>query len=225
MNIVGCGYRDWALEIFRNIGRQENVNMSVLTSPSSVTPSVLDGLRPDLVLFYGWSWIVPRDIVEKYLCLCLHPSPLPEYRGGSPLQHQILANERMSAVSIFRMAEEMDTGPLCFRESFSLDGTMDDIFRRITFIGIRATKTIISKLRNDSLRFWPQKTDGEVKTHQRRKPHESEITIDEIRNSPARCLHNKIRALADPYPNAFIVCGDGRKLYLTKAFIEEGEEP
>ena len=50
----------------------------------------------------------------------------------------------------------------------------------------------------------------------RRKPNDSEITIDEIQNNTAEYLHNKVRMLTDPYPNAYIKCKDGSKLYITK---------
>ena len=43
----------------------------------------------------------------------------------------------------------------------------------------------------------------------------SEIKIDEIKNCTAKELYNKIRSLQDPYPNAFIKCKDGTKLFIT----------
>ena len=71
---------------------------------------------PDLVLFYGWSDIIASEIISEYSCLMLHPSPLPKYRGGSPIQNQIINGEVDSAVSIFLMDEGIDTGPICDRK-------------------------------------------------------------------------------------------------------------
>ena len=48
---------------------------------------------PDIVLFYGWSWKVSEKLINKFDCLMLHPSPLPKYRGGSPIQNQIRSCE------------------------------------------------------------------------------------------------------------------------------------
>ena len=45
--------------------------------------------------------------------------------------------------------------------------------------------------------------------------------IDDIKTNNAKQLYNKIRCLQDPYPNAFIVCGDGKKLYLKLADYEK----
>ena len=50
----------------------------------------------------------------------------------------------------------------------------------------------------------------------------SEITIEELENCTVKELYNKIRCLADPYPNAFIKTKDG-KLYITGAKYEEDD--
>ena len=49
----------------------------------------------------------------------------------------------------------------------------------------------------------------------------SEFDFDDIKTNNAKQLYNKIRCLQDPYPNAFIVCGDGKKLYLKLADYEK----
>ena len=48
----------------------------------------------------------------------------------------------------------------------------------------------------------------------------SEIKIEDFNNFTAEELYNKIRALQDPYPNSFVVCKDGTKLFLTHSKCE-----
>ena len=48
----------------------------------------------------------------------------------------------------------------------------------------------------------------------------SEIKIDDIQEFTASQLHDKVRALQDPYPNAFITCKDGTKLFLKNTEVE-----
>ena len=55
----------------------------------------------------------------------------------------------------------------------------------------------------------------------RRTPKQSEITFEELSRSNAKDIYNKIRALQDPYPNAFLRFKDGSKLYLTKSHYEK----
>ncbi len=120
VNVVGFAYRDWAWNILHHCGQQPGVDMAIFRKPEKVTLENIQRYNPDIVLFYGWSWKVPSEIIKRYLCLCLHPSPLPKYRGGSPLQHQILNGEAMSAISIFRMIDEIDAGDLCSQVLFPL---------------------------------------------------------------------------------------------------------
>ena len=97
----------------------------------------LDQENPDLVLFYGWSWKIEESVIDNYRCLMLHPSPLPKYRGGSPIQNQIINGETSSAVTIIEMTNELDAGDILAQEKFSLDGNIADILKKITRIGTR----------------------------------------------------------------------------------------
>jgi len=219
LRVIGCGYRDWSIRIFNYIKKIDEIELIVLTSPKVVTFEIINAINPDVILFYGWSWIIPDEIVNKYLCLCLHPSLLPKYRGGTPIQHQILAGEKNSAISIFKMTKNLDAGPLCFQEEFSLDGDISEIFKRISNIGLKATREILEKIKTNTLTFSPQKEE-DWPIYKRRKPHESEITIEDIRTLSAKQLHDKIRMLTDPYPNSYLICGDGEKLFITSSHLE-----
>ena len=58
-------------------------------------------------MFYGWSWIVKEKIYNNFLCLGLHPSKLPEYKGGSPLQHQIIDGKKRSSVTVLKLTKQL----------------------------------------------------------------------------------------------------------------------
>ena len=68
-----------------------------------------EAINPDLILFYGWSSIIPQFILDSFTCL-IHPSRLPEFR--SPLQNQIIRGVSDSAVTIFKMTMTLDAGPI-----------------------------------------------------------------------------------------------------------------
>ena len=171
--------------------------------------------QPDIILWYGWSWIIPASIVEQYDCICLHPSPLPQYRGGSPLQNQILNGEKNSAVTIFKMSSGLDEGDIIRQIPMSLKGNIENIFSRMTTLGFGATCDFLKNGYN----LKPQ--DHSAATlFKRRKPSDSEITLDEIQNQTREYLYNKIRMLTHPYPTAFIKDKDGKRLYITSAHID-----
>lgn len=217
MRIVCVGYRDWALRIYKNIHSSHHQILTI-SSKSDLAFQRVREFAPDFVLFYGWSWMVGDDFLQSFRCLMLHPSPLPRYRGGSPIQNQIIQGELVSAVTIFLMEESLDSGPIYAQEPFSLEGDLSDIFDRIVDIGTRLTKVILC---GDII---PKPQDDSTATYcQRRKPEESEITLLEIQTSTAEYIYNKIRMLQDPYPSAFIIGSDGKKVFINSASIESGD--
>ena len=152
-----------------------------------------------MIFFVGWSWIVSEEIINKYKCICLHPSPLPKYRGGSPLQHQIINGETESAVTLFEMDNGIDTGDILFQKTISLEGNLSDIFIRIINVGCIGIREIV----NGNYESVKQ-DENKSSFFNRRKIKMSEITTDDIQKYTAKELHNKIRALQSPYPNAFL---------------------
>jgi len=208
-----CGYRDWSMFIYDNLHVKGSDEIKLAKNTEEMQ-EVLKSYEPDYIFFIGWSSILEKNMVDKYYCICLHPSPLPLYRGGSPIQHQIIRGESESAVTLFKMDEKIDHGPILFQKKFSLNGSLDEIFHRISMIGIEAVQNIINCASQGNLLQEEKQDNSKSSYYRRRKPHMSEIKISDFSNYTASQIYNKIRALQDPYPNAFIKCKDGSKLYI-----------
>lgn len=212
LKLLFCAYRNWALEIVEAFKQYEY--KLIQESDKNSIAVIAETFHPDYIFFLGWSWIVESSIVERYKCICLHPSPLPLYRGGSPIQHQILNGETMSAVTLFRMDSGLDTGDIYFQESISLEGELTDIFKEIVEKGIIGINAIL-----DGAKSYPQ-NHSLATTYRRRKPSASEIRSEDFSLYTAKELANKVRCLQSPYPEPFIICKDGTKLYLHKVSYE-----
>lgn len=233
MRIGIIGYRDWAVKLGAEVDwRVKHTGIEWLAKSrvtvNSVAPEVSDGF--DVTFFVGWSDMVPKEYYTERLSLVLHPSPLPKYRGGSPLQHQIIDGQTTSAVTLFKLDEQypgVDEGPIAIQVPFSLEGELSDILSRLTRVGTEAILTLLRMTDPDKpdlgLTFIPQ--HGPSAPLKRRKPEESEISAGDFLAFSARTLHNKIRALQDPYPLPFVTCGpDKRRLYILKTRAETDEE-
>ena len=211
MKILCVGYRDWAIKIYTNLKKRRK-NIFLHYTKSYLEKKILK-VNPDIILFYGWSWIIKKKIFKNYDCFMLHPSPLPKYRGGSPIQNQIIRDEKNSAVTIFKVNEIIDGGDIYFQKKILLTGSLSEIFERIIKEGTKGTLKILNKKKNKT-----KKQNHNIATYfKRRKPQQSEITVKEIKEKPAKYIANKIRMLDDPYPNAFI------KLKNKKLFIKKFE--
>lgn len=217
MRLACIGYRPWALNIYAKLKKAfPSYNFLMQASKEEYNEHEILQFGPDLILFYGWSDIISDDLVKTYKCLMLHPSPLPRYRGGSPIQNQIIRGEIDSAVTIFRMDAGVDTGPIAKQEYLSLGGSLDEIFHSIESIGYKLTKEILL----NGLALETQDHNA-ASVFSRLSPKMSEITVEELSKSSSLYLSNKIRMLQDPYPNAYLKTCDGKKLVFKLVAIED----
>lgn len=224
MLVAIVGYRAWARKLYHHLLVNEPslsysnvVNYYFATSTDEVTDNT------DAVLLVGWSEIVPECFYTGQPTFVLHPSKLPEYRGGSPIQHQIIDGLTESAVTIFKLDtdhKEVDSGPIATQVPYSLDGTLTEVLQNIAMAGARAVRSMFRDLADGTLTLTEQDHGLAVRVR-RRKPEESEITPKELATADAVYLYNKIRALQDPYPVAFIRTIDGKRLCLTGAELCE----
>ena len=245
-------YRKWAFDIFLAVVSELSINSApdqviLIATPNSeydlslVPPSVkvyiskgsdnaaiaelIASNKIDVAFFYGWSWIVDERVLNSCICLCLHPSMLPLYRGGTPLQHQIIAGEEVGGVTIFQMQKGIDNGDIYRQRTISLIGTLDDIFIRIVCVGIELTTRFVEDIKIGPVTFIPQIGLDTHKVYPRRRAEQSEILKSDLLLLTRKNLINKIRALATPYPNAYIQFNDGKLVLEIASIFELDEEP
>lgn len=240
-------YRSWAFQIYESLSKSSNIchvpllcttrdaEFDVNSVPKETQVHYVDGeLREqlndllktndiDIVFFFGWSNIVPRSVYENNICICLHPSALPEFRGGSPLQHQIISGLNESMVTIFKIGEGLDAGDIYRQYPLSLRGHLYEIFARLSDIGILAAQQIISDYNVGKLAFKAQSNLDAYPPYKRRKPEESEIKLADLSTMTTVKFLNFVRALADPYPNAYIKVGTKKILIKSAELVSTPE--
>lgn len=217
--VLFCSYREWASQIIKSV--EKNYKKSIEFSKASTKDELLTNIKKenfDLIFFLGWSEIISASIVNNNFCICLHPSLLPKYRGGSPIQNQIINGEEESGISFFKMDENIDTGPTIYQEKFNIkDIDLDEVFNSIVKSGVNGLDFILKKLVSDDEIPLVKQQENEATFYKRRTEEMSEIQLEDFNKFTSKELHNKIRCLQDPYPNAFIRCKDGSVLYLKKS--------
>lgn len=215
--IVFVSYRDWANRIVEAL-KEDGHEVLHVSTKAGLTRAAVDAFAPDLFFMAGWNWFVPAELYEEYLIIGLHPSLLPKYRGGSPIQNQIIAGERVGGVSLFQLTEKFDEGPLYGQEQMPLDGHLDEVLDRITSTGLK----LFRKLVTDYPDLKPVLQDHSQATLvKRRTPEESELSAEKIASMTAGELYDFVRCLEDPYPNAFLRGKDGKKLLIKRAELEK----
>ena len=86
-------------------------------------------LEPDLLVVVAYGQIIPRSVlsIPKRGAINVHASLLPRHRGAAPIAHAILAGDRETGVTIMRMDEQLDHGPILTMRSTPIDGSEDAV--------------------------------------------------------------------------------------------------
>ncbi len=86
--------------------------------------SIISNFEPDLLLVAAYGQIIPKDILDipKLGSINIHGSLLPQYRGASPIQSAILNGDQETGITLIKMDEKMDHGPMIAREKLYLTG-------------------------------------------------------------------------------------------------------
>lgn len=123
--------------------RCENVN-----DPAFVER--LRGFQADLgiVIDFGQKVLEPARSAFRARCVNLHGSLLPKYRGAAPIAHAILNGEELTGVTVFRLVDRMDAGPILVRRETMIgpDETADDLHARLSRIGCDAIDATLQLL-------------------------------------------------------------------------------
>lgn len=168
--------------------------------PEDLTAARITSLSPRYIFFPHWSWRVPADVTQRFECVCFHMADVPYGRGGSPLQNLIIRGHRATKMTVLRMIEELDAGPVYLKRPLSLEGRAEEIFERAADLVYEMIGEIIAR------DIVPVPQRGKAVVFARREPHESALPQD---GTPST-LFDFIRMLDAPtYPKAFIYWGNG----------------
>jgi methionyl-tRNA formyltransferase len=77
-------------------------------------------LAPDLIVLCAYGAMVREPLLSSYEILNVHPSLLPRWRGAAPIERAIMAGDTVTGVSIMRLVEELDAGPVCRTEAVTI---------------------------------------------------------------------------------------------------------
>ena len=103
-------------------------NFFFIQKKKDLTIKKLKKLKPNIVFFPHWSWKIKKKIIDNYLCIGFHASPLPYGRGGSPIQNMIIRGFSNTKLCAFKINDKFDAGPIYKKISISLKGSADEIF-------------------------------------------------------------------------------------------------
>ena len=112
MKILYC-IQNTILEEVLKKKRIINKNSLIIRDRRELTYKKIIQIKPDFIMFH-WSYIVPKNIVRNFKCICFHSSPLPYGRCITDTKHDKRGLKNTEVCSLL-MEEELDTGPIYIR--------------------------------------------------------------------------------------------------------------
>ena len=166
----------------------------------------VESLRPDLGVVVAYGRILPARLlaIPTHGFVNVHGSLLPKYRGAAPIQRAIEAGEVVTGVSIMKVDEELDHGPVFAMEAIPIgaDEHSPALAERLAHSGASLLRRVIDEISSGSAVARTQ--DHASATHA------PKITREEARvnwSDPALTLYNRWRAF-DPWPGLFTSIAD-----------------
>ncbi len=181
---------------------------------SKIDKKKIEKIKPKIIFFIFWSKKIKKKIFENHTCIQFHVSDLPKFRGGSPIQNQILRGIKKTNITAFRINSKIDRGDICMKQKFILNGNAKSIREKIYDMAMK----MIFKISNmKKINF--KKQIGKGSFFKRRSPEES--NLEYVKYTSLSKIYDFIRMLDDDvYPRAFLKIGD-KKITFSNAKISK----
>ena len=176
-------------------------------------------IEADLVVVVAYGQIIPKEFLNlsKKGFINIHASILPRWRGAAPIQRSIMNLDKETGVSIMKIAEKLDTGPVCNTYKIDLDNNLNaqDIGEKLSLLAAEKILDNIDDILDDKATFIEQ---DHSKATYASKIQKSEGEIDWTES--AQNIIGKINGLY-PTPGAFFIY-NGERYKILKADIGNG---
>ena len=208
---IPCEVKKYATENGLNVYQPERVS-------SEESFKYLSSLGADIVVTCAFGQLLRKNVLEMtpYGVINIHASLLPKYRGAAPVNRIVMDGEEKSGVTIMHTDEGLDTGDIIISSEVTLGNmTAGELSDLLSEMGGKLVLEALELLKNGTAPRIAQ--EGE--TNYAEKISKDELFIDF--SGDAASVANKIRGL-DPFPTAYGVFSDGRKIKLYGAkYISE----
>ena len=176
-------------------------------------------INADLAIVVAYGQIIPKEFLSltKKGFINIHASLLPRWRGAAPIQRSIMNLDKEVGISIMKIAEQLDTGPVCNTYKLNSENNLNasDISEKLSLIAAEKILNNIDDILEDKANFVDQDHSKATYASKIQKA-EGEINW----NEDAKKINGKINGLY-PVPGAFFI-HKGERYKILKAEIGNG---
>lgn len=186
---------------------QQNFELVKVINSKSTEDEIasLKDLDIDLIVVAAYGKIIPQEILDlpKHGSINVHPSLLPKYRGACPIQNALLNGETLTGISIIKMDEKMDHGPIIYREEYKIE--KEDTLESLSQKMFQRASVVLPEVINDFIfgKITPSSQKDSEATFTFKTSETKSIAFVDLENLPTQSeINNKIRAFY-PEPGAW----------------------
>jgi len=176
-------------------------------------PAVHEFLRAreaDVIVVVAYGRILPPEVLvlPPLGCVNVHGSLLPRWRGAAPVQWAVIAGDEVSGVTLMRMDEGLDTGPILARQATAIgpEETAESLYQRLAAMGASLLGPTLRDLAAGTLVPEPQPVEGVTLAPPLKK---EDGLLDWT--LPRKAIADRIRGV-EPWPGAFSFGPGGLRL-------------
>ena len=176
-------------------------------------------INADLAVVVAYGQIIPKEFLNltKKGFINIHASILPAWRGAAPIQRSIMNLDKETGITIMKIAEQLDTGPICNTYKINLENNLNaqDISEQLSLLAAEKILDNIDNILDDKAKFIEQ-NHAQATYAPKIQKLEGKINWDEN----ALNIIGKINGLY-PVPGAFFIF-KGERYKILKADIGNG---
>ena len=176
-------------------------------------------INADLAVVVAYGQIIPKEFLNltKKGFINIHASILPAWRGAAPIQRSIMNLDKETGITIMKIAEQLDTGPICNTYKINLENNLNaqDISEQLSSLAAEKILDNIDNILDDKAKFIEQ-NHAQATYASKIQKLEGKINWDEN----ALNIIGKINGLY-PVPGAFFIF-KGERYKILKADIGNG---
>ena len=178
-------------------------------------------INPDIVIVVAYGQIISKKFLNlpKEGFLNIHASLLPKWRGAAPIQRSIMNSETETGISIIKIVEELDAGPVMKKIKIKIDETIttEELSKNLSKISSESIIEILDDIFKKKIKFIEQ--NHKIATYAKKiQKKEGEINWSEN----AKKILAKINGL-NPNPGAWFIYKKIRyKVWKAKVAIKTG---
>ena len=176
-------------------------------------------INADLTIVVAYGQIIPKEFLSltKKGFINIHASILPKWRGAAPIQRSIINLDKQTGISVMKIAEKLDTGPVCNTYKIELDNNLNasDVADKLSLLAAEKILDNVDDILDDKAKFIEQNHSKATYASKIQKA-EGEINW----NKNAKNIIGKINGL-HPVPGAFFIF-KGERYKILKAEISNG---